>query len=49
MIQNLLCFLQGRHALIYDKNTANETFEWVDFKEVCDSSYRYMYMYELEQ
>lgn len=26
--------LQGRHALIYDMNTAHETFEWVDLKEV---------------
>lgn len=25
---------QGRHALVYDINTANETWEWVDLKEV---------------
>lgn len=27
-------YLQGRHALVYDMNTANETWEWVDLKEV---------------
>lgn len=26
--------IQGRHALVYDMNTANETWEWVDLKEV---------------
>ncbi|XP_024025338.1 protein EMSY-LIKE 1 isoform X1 [Morus notabilis] len=25
---------EGRHALIYDMNTAHETFEWVDLKEI---------------
>jgi hypothetical protein len=28
--------LQGLYALVYDINTANETWEWVDFKEVHD-------------
>nr|XP_011468053.1 PREDICTED: protein EMSY-LIKE 1 isoform X2 [Fragaria vesca subsp. vesca] len=31
----------GRHALIYDKNTANETFEWVDFKEISREDIRW--------
>jgi hypothetical protein len=26
--------LQGLYALVYDINTANETWEWVDLKEV---------------
>lgn len=26
--------LQGRHALVYDIHTANETWEWVNLKEV---------------
>lgn len=26
--------LQGRHALVYDINTASETWEWVNLKEV---------------
>lgn len=30
----IIIFLQGRHALVYDINTANETWEWVDLKEV---------------
>ncbi|KAK4272584.1 hypothetical protein QN277_021118 [Acacia crassicarpa] len=25
---------EGRHALVYDINTANETWEWVDLKEI---------------
>lgn len=25
---------EGRHALVYDMNTANETWEWVDLKEI---------------
>ena len=25
---------QGRHALVYDINTTNETWEWVNLKEV---------------
>lgn len=28
---------QGRHALVYDINTADETWEWVNLKEVNDS------------
>ncbi|KAK9921699.1 hypothetical protein M0R45_030207 [Rubus argutus] len=32
---------EGRHALIYDKNTANETFEWVDFKEISREDIRW--------
>ncbi|XP_050383258.1 protein EMSY-LIKE 1-like isoform X2 [Argentina anserina] len=31
----------GRHALIYDRNTANETFEWVDFKEISREDIRW--------
>lgn len=27
-------FGQGRHALVYDINTAHETWEWVNLKEV---------------
>lgn len=30
-------FFQGQHALVYDINTARETWEWVDIKEVCFS------------
>ncbi|KAJ4883331.1 Protein EMSY-LIKE 2 [Raphanus sativus] len=26
--------VEGRHALVYDINTANETWEWVDLKEI---------------
>ncbi|KAJ1409884.1 ENT domain [Sesbania bispinosa] len=26
---------EGRHALVYDINKANETWEWVDLKETC--------------
>lgn len=26
--------LQGRHALVYDMNSTNETWEWVNLKEV---------------
>ncbi|KAF3564422.1 hypothetical protein DY000_02019606 [Brassica cretica] len=26
--------VEGRHALVYDLNTANETWEWVDLKEI---------------
>lgn len=26
--------VQGRHALVYDIHTTNETWEWVDLKEV---------------
>lgn len=40
-IQINFCFLQGRHALVYDINTANETWEWVDLKEV---SLYFLYM-----
>lgn len=25
---------QGRHALVYDMNTENETWEWVNLNEV---------------
>lgn len=25
---------KGRHALVYDINTGNETWEWVNLKEV---------------
>lgn len=28
-----ICF-QGRHALVYDMNTASEAWEWVNLKEV---------------
>jgi hypothetical protein len=31
--------LQDVYALVYDINTANETWEWVDFKEVHDLFY----------
>ena len=27
-------FLQDLHALVYEMNTENETWEWVDLKEV---------------
>lgn len=27
-------FYQGRHALVYDMNTENETWEWVNLNEV---------------
>ena len=30
-------FGQGRHALVYDINTAHETWEWVNLKEVLPS------------
>ena len=32
--QSVLFFSQGRHALVYDIGTPNESLEWVDFKEV---------------
>lgn len=28
------CFVQGLHALVYDMGTAQETWEWVNLKEV---------------
>lgn len=31
--------MQDLYALVYDINTANETWEWVDFKEVHDLIY----------
>ena len=33
---------QGRHALVYDINTANETWEWVNLKEVRDRSFSHL-------
>lgn len=34
IIDALIVFSQGRHALVYDINTPNETWEWVDLNEV---------------
>lgn len=34
-VLHTLIFFQGQHALVYDINTARETWEWVDIKEVC--------------
>ncbi|XVE75709.1 hypothetical protein DITRI_Ditri12bG0114400 [Diplodiscus trichospermus] len=31
----------GRHALVYDINTANETWEWVDLKEISPDDLRW--------
>jgi hypothetical protein len=31
---NCYCFVQGLHALVYDMGTAQETWEWVNLKEV---------------
>ncbi|CAN7117371.1 unnamed protein product [Brassica rapa subsp. narinosa] len=31
---DLFYFSQGRHALVYDINAINETWEWVDLKEI---------------
>lgn len=28
------CCAQGKHALVYDMGTAQETWEWVNLKEV---------------
>ncbi|KAK9289687.1 hypothetical protein L1049_008309 [Liquidambar formosana] len=33
--------LEGRHALVYDINTANETWEWVDLKEITPGDIRW--------
>ncbi|XP_022744921.1 protein EMSY-LIKE 1-like isoform X3 [Durio zibethinus] len=32
---------EGRHALVYDINTANETWEWVDLKEISPDDIRW--------
>lgn len=32
---------EGRHALVYDINTANETWEWVDLKEISPKDIRW--------
>ncbi|KAJ8900095.1 hypothetical protein K2173_024211 [Erythroxylum novogranatense] len=32
---------EGRHALVYDIGTANETWEWVDFKEISPEDIRW--------
>ncbi|CAB4317214.1 unnamed protein product [Prunus armeniaca] len=32
---------EGRHALVYDINTANETWEWVDLKEISREDIRW--------
>ncbi|XWS56196.1 hypothetical protein CRYUN_Cryun09bG0065600 [Craigia yunnanensis] len=32
---------EGRHALVYDINTANETWEWVDLKEIFPDDIRW--------
>ncbi|XVF07344.1 hypothetical protein REPUB_Repub06bG0130500 [Reevesia pubescens] len=32
---------EGRHALVYDINTANETWEWVDLKEISPNDIRW--------
>ncbi|XP_054802249.1 protein EMSY-LIKE 1-like isoform X2 [Prosopis cineraria] len=32
---------EGRHALVYDINTANETWEWVDLKEISPEDIRW--------
>ncbi|XVE75705.1 hypothetical protein DITRI_Ditri12bG0114400 [Diplodiscus trichospermus] len=32
---------EGRHALVYDINTANETWEWVDLKEISPDDLRW--------
>lgn len=31
---NCYCFVQGMHALVYDMGTSQETWEWVNLKEV---------------
>ncbi|XP_048135858.1 protein EMSY-LIKE 3-like isoform X2 [Rhodamnia argentea] len=33
--------VEGRHALVYDIDTANETWEWVDLKEISPSDIRW--------
>uniref|UniRef100_A0A2P2LJZ3 Protein EMSY-LIKE 3 isoform X1 n=1 Tax=Rhizophora mucronata TaxID=61149 RepID=A0A2P2LJZ3_RHIMU len=33
--------IEGRHALVYDMNTANETWEWVDLKEISPEDIRW--------
>ncbi|XP_028759848.1 protein EMSY-LIKE 3 isoform X3 [Neltuma alba] len=32
---------EGRHALVYDMNTANETWEWVNLKEISPDDIRW--------
>ncbi|KAG2686945.1 hypothetical protein I3760_09G030600 [Carya illinoinensis] len=32
---------EGRHALVYDMNTASETWEWVDLKEISPEDIRW--------
>ncbi|XP_068490232.1 protein EMSY-LIKE 3 isoform X3 [Phaseolus vulgaris] len=32
---------EGRHALVYDMNSANETWEWVDLKEISPEDIRW--------
>lgn len=34
--------VDGRHALVYDINTANETWEWVDLKEIPPDDIRWI-------
>ncbi|CAN4095123.1 unnamed protein product [Withania somnifera] len=34
--------VDGRHALVYDINTPNETWEWVDLKEICSVDIRWI-------
>ncbi|XP_057474056.1 protein EMSY-LIKE 3-like isoform X2 [Actinidia eriantha] len=33
--------IEGRHALVYDINTANETWEWVNLKEISPEDIRW--------
>ncbi|PSS14517.1 Protein EMSY-LIKE like [Actinidia chinensis var. chinensis] len=34
--------IEGRHALVYDINSANETWEWVNLKEVKDGAFSHL-------
>lgn len=36
MSESCDALFQGRHALVYDIGTTNETWEWVNLKEVID-------------
>lgn len=34
VVESISMYTQGRHALVYDIGSANETWEWVNLSEV---------------